>query len=133
MYKRITLIFFAIAAAGIAIAGTELISFDAYAVIDHARLEWATGPEDNLRSFVVERSQDGQVFMAIGQVVPTGSFSHYQFVDSSPLDADMERTFYYRLRMVDQDGTARFSPVEEVSLSFSAVQHTWGSIKAMFR
>ncbi len=41
--------------------------------------------------------------------------------------------FYYRLKIVDNDGTVRYSPVSEVLLSFSPVQHTWGSIKAMFR
>ncbi|MDD5089110.1 MAG: hypothetical protein PHI18_09995 [bacterium] len=121
------------AACGTAFAGAELFSFEAFAVVDRARIEWSTGGEQDVRSFVIERSGDGRMFSAIGQVAPTGSFSQYVFVDSSPLDADIEHTFYYRLRIVNRDGTASYSQIEEISLFFSAVQQTWGSIKAMFR
>lgn len=133
MYRNILLFFITILALGTAYAGAELFSFEAFPVMDRARLEWSTGAEQDVRSFVIERSADGRQFTAIGQVPSTGSFSHYVFVDSSPLDADMERTFYYRLRIVDQDGTISYSQIQEVSLFFSAVQQTWGSIKAMFR
>ncbi len=116
-----------------AVAETEIFSFQAFAIVDHSRLEWATGQETNLRTFIIERSSDGRQFMAIGQLPATGSFSHYEFLDSSPLDAGRERIFYYRLRMVNRDGGVSYSGTESVSLSFSAVQQTWGSIKAMFR
>lgn len=133
MYHRILLFIIAILSCGAAFAGAELFSFEAFPVMDRARLEWSTGAEQDVRSYFVERSADGRLFVAIGQVPSTGSFSHYVFVDSSPLDADMERTFYYRLRIVDRDGAISYSQIEEVSLFFSAVQQTWGSIKAMFR
>jgi hypothetical protein len=119
--------------ASAAFASVELYSFHAYAVVNYSRLEWTTGHEDNFSLFVIERSSDGQSYFAIGQLAARGSFSEYQFTDSSPLDAGTDRTFYYRLKMVDRDGTFHYSDVQEVSLSFSAVQHTWGSIKAMFR
>jgi hypothetical protein len=114
-------------------ASVELFSFHAFAVIDHSRLEWSTGHEDNFALFVVERSSDGESFFAVGQVQSAGSFSEYEFVDTSPLDVNMDRTFFYRLKMIDRDGTFHYSDIQQVSLSFSAVQHTWGSIKAMFR
>ncbi len=116
-----------------AAASVELYYFRAYAVVNYSRLEWSTGHEDNFSLFVVERSSDGQNYFMIGQVPAIGSFSEYQYTDSSPLDADMQRTFYYRLKMMNRDGSFRYSEVQEVSLTFSAVQHTWGSIKAMFR
>lgn len=116
-----------------AFAGVELYSFRAFPVVDHCQIEWTTGVETNVRRFVIERSSDGTAYFSIGQVQARGSYSEYQFTDSSPLDADMERTFYYRLKIVDNDGTSRYSPISEVLLSFSPVQHTWGSIKAMFR
>ncbi len=116
-----------------AAAGVELYYFRAYAVVNQSRLEWSTGNEDNFSLFVVERSSDGENYFMIAQLPATGSFSEYQYTDSSPLDADMQRTFYYRLKMVNRDGSFRYSEVQEVSLTFSAVQHTWGSIKAMFR
>lgn len=111
----------------------ELFTFRAFAVIDHCQMEWTTGNEDNLSVFVVERSGDGTTFLPIGRVTARGSFSQYQFTDSSPLDADIDHTFYYRLKMINRDGSSTYSPVEEVSLSFTPVQHTWGMIKALFR
>jgi hypothetical protein len=116
-----------------AFAGAELFSFRVRAVVDHGQLEWTTGQETNLQSFTVERSSDGSSFVPVGQMNAKGSFSEYHFTDSSPLDADINRVFYYRLKMIDRNGTYVYSEVRDVALSFSAVQHTWGSIKAMFR
>lgn len=116
-----------------AVASVELLSFRAYAVVDHCQLAWSTGEEGNVRQFIVERSSDRETFVGVGQVAARGSYSDYRFSDASPLDADMNRTFYYRLKMVDRDGTYTYSEIRDVSLSFSAVQQTWGSIKALFR
>lgn len=116
-----------------AIAETELLSFRVIPLIDHGRLEWSTGDEVSLDAFVVERSGDGSDFVPVVEVQATGSYSEYSFTDVSPLDVDMEREFYYRLKLVSNDGSYRYSEVREVSLIFTAVQQTWGSIKAMFR
>ena len=133
MLRNKSLILLILLVVSSAFASVELYSFHAFSVVNHSRLEWSTGQENNFSLFVIERSSDGQSFFAVGQVNATGSYSEYEFVDTSPLDLDMNRTFYYRLRMVDRDGAYRYSEVQQVSLSFSAVQHTWGSIKAMFR
>lgn len=133
MSRTISLILLLLGVSALSWAGAELLNFQAYPVVDHSQLEWSTGVEENLRVFVVERSSDGSNFFPLGQVSAKGSFSEYRYTDISPLDVDMERTFFYRLKMVDNDGTARYSPTLEVILSFSPVQHTWGSIKAMFR
>jgi len=132
MYKPILLITLLLVGAAVACAGVELTDFRAFPVVDHSQLQWSTGVEDNFQMFVVERSSDSRNFYTVGTVNGTGSYSQYQFTDTSPL-LDNSRTFYYRLKMVDRDGTYRYSEIREVSLTFSAVQHTWGSIKAMFR
>jgi hypothetical protein len=116
-----------------AFGGAELSSFHAFPAVDHCRLVWQTGTESNLALFVIERSSDGSTFAPAGQLNAKGSYSDYEFTDSRPLAADVTRIFYYRLKMVDNDGATHYSEVQEVSLTFSAVQHTWGSIKAMFR
>jgi len=133
MKRTAVSVFLLLGLAACALAGAELFSFRVFPVVNRSQLEWTTGVEQNLRLFVVERSDDAANFSPVGQVLAKGSFSQYEFSDASPLDADMIRTFYYRLKMVDGDGAFRYSEVREVSLSFSAVQHTWGSIKAMFR
>ncbi len=114
-------------------AEVELLSMSVNALFDHARLEWQTGQEINFQSFVIERSPNGQSFLPVGVVQARGSFSEYSFTDESPLDVDRERTFFYRIKLVNRDGTFTYSETLEVSLNFSAVQQTWGSIKAMFR
>jgi hypothetical protein len=132
--RRFTLLFLlALSITSGAYAEVELFTFSAYAVVDHTRLEWSTGNEGDLNTFIIERSSDGSYFIPVGQKEAEGSFSMYQFTDGSPLDADAERIFYYRLKMVNRDGTYRYSDIEEVALTFSAVQQTWGTIKAMFR
>jgi len=119
--------------AGICLAGAEIFTFSVYPVIDHCQLEWNTGAETNLATFVIERSADAHVFTPVGRVEAKGSYSLYEFTDTAPIAADVERTFFYRLKLVDRDGTTSYSETRDVSLTFNTVQHTWGSIKAMFR
>ncbi len=121
------------AAASSVWAGVEILSLTVYALGDHARLEWRTGQEISFQKFVVERSADGSFYFPVGQIDARGSFSEYSFTDESPLDVERERTFFYRLKLLNLDGTQSYTAAVEVSLSFSAVQQTWGSIKAMFR
>jgi hypothetical protein len=62
---------------------------------------------------VVERSLDGTRFEALGKVAGHGTSAaahSYTFVDAQPAAGPA----YYRLRQVDTDGTASFSPVAVV-------------------
>jgi hypothetical protein len=131
--RKLLLILFVLTLTGVCLAGAELLSFRVYPVIDHCQMEWTTGVENDLQVFVVERSADGLEFSPVGHLNARGSFSDYTFTDASPLDVDMNRTFYYRIKLVDRNGAFQYSEVRTVSLTFTAVQHTWGSIKAMFR
>jgi hypothetical protein len=134
MTKKITAsLIFVVLLASAARAGVELLSVSVNALGDHARLEWRTGQEINFQTFVVERSPNGEAYQPVGQVQARGSFSEYYFTDQSPLDVENERTFFYRLKLLNRDGTFIYSDALEVSLSFSPVQQTWGTIKAMFR
>lgn len=97
----------------------ELISFNGMNVPEGNLLEWQTASEFNTDHFVVERSDDGTVFAAIGEVSAAGfsaSSSSYSFVDEWPFPA----AGYYRLRIVDRDGTEEYSHVILVSGPVSA-------------
>jgi len=75
-------------------------------------LTWSATSEINTAQYVIERSQ-GNDFEKIGTVQANSSTSSYSFTDASP----HEGTNYYRLRMVDKDGTFSFSPIKTVKFS----------------
>jgi hypothetical protein len=97
----------------------ELVSFTAEVRGSAVALAWRTASEKNSARFEVERSLDGRTFASIGQVAAQGSKAsptNYTFQDSQFLAASAApRTAYYRLRQVDADGTASYSPVRTVT------------------
>ncbi len=89
----------------------QLTAFTATAAGPRAvRLAWATASELNSAYFEVQRSPDGRQWQALAQVPAAGHSSaprRYAHLDAArPAGAT-----YYRLRLVDQDGTAAYSPV----------------------
>jgi hypothetical protein len=79
------------------------------------QLNWETAQEQNSRFTEVQRSGDGKVFAAIGQVAAAGNSSamrQYTFTDKAPLAGKN----YYRLRMVDMDGAFKYSKVLQVAM-----------------
>jgi len=83
-----------------------------------AKLSWSTTGEVNSGSFVIERSGDNGIFVAIGTVKATGgskTTTRYGFTDEVPLRGEN----YYRLRQVDVDG--RFTYSKTVLLDFSGM------------
>ncbi len=73
-------------------------------------LKWTTATEIDNDFFSVERSADGITFEKIDQVKGAGNSSmlrNYAYTDASPLMASS----YYRLRQVDYDGKATYSPI----------------------
>jgi hypothetical protein len=74
-----------------------------------AELKWSTVKEINSQSFVVERSIDNVQFDEAGNVPAAGfSDNHRNYTFSDKLNAQ-ERVIYYRLRLVDRDGSYEFS------------------------
>lgn len=93
-----------------------LTAFDAQAVGSSVQLTWATASETNNSYFGIERSTDGTTFAQVTQVAgqgTTAAASRYAYLDASA----PRGTVYYRLRQVDTDGTATYSPVRTVSLA----------------
>jgi hypothetical protein len=77
---------------------------------DEAVLRWATASEHNSAYFAVERSLDGQHFSEAGRLGAAGTTTQahtYELRDPRRLTG----LTYYRLRQVDLDGTATYSPV----------------------
>jgi hypothetical protein len=90
-----------------AIVPVDLLSFSASKTGRTHTIQWTTAQEFGASKFVVERSTDGRVFAAIQTVSAKGSalYNEYSIVDNNPLPGNN----IYRLRMVDKDGSQRFS------------------------
>ncbi len=97
----------------------ELARFTAEPLGPDALLRWATASERNNDRFEVESSTDGRTFQRIGQVAGQGSSTQPHAY--SLLDRNLARyavaLVYYRLRQVDTDGTAAYSPVRTVAVT----------------
>lgn len=94
----------------------SLLAFDAAAKKNTVQLSWTTTREFNVATMIVERSADGNNFLAIHQQAAAGGYSvtnAYSFNDNSPVTG----TVYYRLKMVDNDGKFTYSEVRKVQLS----------------
>ena len=118
------------------------------AVIDEFRIDpgmnkvilsWKVTVEINVKGYKIQRgfshNQLGDLdFVAATPVVlQPGMSKNYTYTDKS-IFKHAGRTFYYRINVIDQqDKVVATSPVHQVSPQISAVRHTWGSIKAMFR
>jgi len=118
--------------AGIAWAPSVITSFNASNADDYVLLEWVSGSESGVSNFQVERSFDGIEFQAIVTITPQGSSSSYYYEDHD-LYKNTTRTYYYRIKVQMSNGSSSFSAVETVTLTFSGIQQTWGSIKSLFR
>ena len=90
--------------------------FDVYMINKKVNLFWQTHTEDNTASFIVERSEDGRNYTALGSVNAKGNSktsSNYEFIDESPLS----KTSYYRLKQLDINGDFAYSVARVVNNS----------------
>ena len=90
-----------------------LIAFEGKAMGEGVQLDWTTATEHDNDLFVIERSMDGDAFVAVGTLDGAGTTqqeTRYQFLDRSPLHG----INYYRLKQVDLDGHAEYSEVRPV-------------------
>lgn len=86
------------------------------------QLNWKTASEINTKEFQIERSSDGVNFSVIGTKAAMGN----SVVESSYAHTDMNMqtpVYYYRLRLLDEDGSYKFSNI--------AVVRKAGSIKGV--
>ena len=96
----------------------DLISFNAREENGKVLLDWQTASELNNDFFEVQRSEDGENWMVIGEVEGNGTINEvieYDYTDTRPLFGSS----YYRLRQVDFDGQFEYSPVQGVNIQHS--------------
>jgi hypothetical protein len=98
----------------------ELVYFGASQNGETVNCMWLTASELNTETFVIERSSDGYGFQPVGTVKAAGNSTttlHYSFTDEHP----SEGIHYYRLKMVDADGTTTYSDIVSVAFGSGTV------------
>ncbi|MEM7104206.1 MAG: choice-of-anchor B family protein [Bacteroidota bacterium] len=89
----------------------ELVSFWGEPASKSINLYWETASEQNAAGFSIERRTDNSDFSKIGWLASKGTSSSgadYTFEDNSVAPGT---TYYYRLKMEDQDATFKYSEV----------------------
>lgn len=90
-----------------------------------AKLNWNTSSEINASHFGVERSFDAENFDQIGEVKASGNsndLKHYLFYDEKVPSLRTETIVYYRLKMVDLDGSFEYSDIRGVNFGKSSLE-----------
>lgn len=76
-----------------------------------SRLHWHVEDAVHFSHFVIEQSEDGRQYDEIGQVIHRQDKQDYSYIASTPGSG----TLFYRLRLIDIDGTYTYSKVEMVN------------------
>ncbi len=100
----------------------RLVSFRVQEREQHtAGLEWTIEDASDFSHFEIERSLDGSAFTGLGKV-PFGEGQHrYSFADRNPASG----LNYYRLKMVDMDGSFTHSDIRSLALKGAAVAYAY--------
>jgi hypothetical protein len=100
----------------------ELVYFTAELVNTDAALKWQTSLEMNSDYFEVWRSVDKVSFERIIENIPAAGFSqtpkNYNDFDRNINLLNIDKV-YYRLKMIDTDGTSKWSNIAELNLTHS--------------
>jgi len=98
-----------------ALVPVELINFNAQKKGKEIILNWQTAQEQNSSHFIVEKSTDGTRFSSLRRVEAAGNSNtprNYEISDA----ASWYGNNYYRIKMIDMDGSFKYSKVVSVKM-----------------
>jgi len=123
----------------ISFGGSVIKEFRIDPGFNKVHLVWKVSVESNIKGYKIQRGfsqtqlSDLDFLNAKPGDISPGTTKDYEYTDKS-IFKNENRTFYYRIVVLDnQQKPVTSSEVKQVSPQISAVRHTWGSIKAMFR
>jgi hypothetical protein len=93
-----------------------LTSFTGSRKGDNAELNWTTSYEEQVKAFFIEQSTNGRDYATVKEIPANNRPSAYRSTVALAKDS------YFRLRMVDIDGTTTFSPIVVVQQLTDAFQ-----------
>lgn len=93
----------------------NLLTFEAIKQNKKVLLQWTTDNELNADKYFVERSADGINYSSIGyaSAFNNNQKNNYSLTDIQPIDG----LNFYRLKMLDKDGTFRYSPIRKINFN----------------
>jgi hypothetical protein len=98
----------------------RLFNFTAKPLNNSSLLQWDVANELNIADYSIEFSKDGRTFTTVGDVTPTvvhSAAKKYSFIHTGVINGKN----YYRIKMVDKDGSYEYSPVRTVVIGNSKV------------
>jgi hypothetical protein len=96
----------------------QMLHFDGKLKSNKVFLNWFTSSETNLREYAVQRAVSGGKFRTIAKVTAKGGPNKPAFYDFIDNDLPMGEAFvYYRLNVINQDGTHGYSPMVEININ----------------
>lgn len=116
-----------------ALLPVEMMSFDAELAEDAVEISWITAQELDADFFTLWRSNGGDDWEAITQVLASNTFepSSYSYSDRQPVTA----TTYYRLQQTDYDGRSVFLGIAAVTpkseVNVTVISGTPGSVPSL--
>ncbi len=93
----------------------KLSSFTCVANGNNAVLNWQSAEETNASKYMVEYSSDGTSFKSIATIFAKGSNSQYNYNHFN-----VSGTAFYRLKMMDKDGSFSYSEIRVVKFNGKA-------------
>jgi hypothetical protein len=96
---------------GSSVLPITLINFSGVQKDGSNLLQWSTESEQNSAYFEVQRSENGSDFTDLARITAAGNSNvvrNYQYNDN---ELSSSPVYYYRLKMVDIDGSSKFSPI----------------------
>lgn len=96
----------------------QLTSFEAQSNAGNNTLKWQTVNESEMAYYAIERSENGRDFSEAGRVISHNSnaAAEYSFLDNNIRASN----YYYRLKMVNNDGSFTYSKTVLVRFSSDA-------------
>lgn len=95
----------------------KLQSFDTKLNNSKVEIDWTTAEEVNFSHFIIERSTNGNEYKEIAVQFSSEKKSANNYAYTDAVNANASGLLYYRLKMVDQDGTFKYSNVRIVKLN----------------
>jgi hypothetical protein len=105
---------------GNTVLSTKLLDFNVKSIFNAALISWSTLKDVNCSSFNIQRSvmetSVSDEFKTIGTLASKGT-GNYSFADNHLPATNNKFALYYRLEIVDKDGSKTYSEVKEIRLS----------------